>query len=197
MGYLELSRASDRLRYVVTIRVFVRAQRDSKWEFMETENTSTFVENNQLDGQLESCKQELNRWKELYLRLQADMENMKRRLQKEQEMQINRAISDLFSDLLPIVDNFDRALSSSQEHSADDPLIQGLTLIRKEFAQVLERYGVREMTEVQHFDPELHEALSQIPGDGAVESGTIVTVLEKGYWYKDQVLRHAKVTVAE
>jgi molecular chaperone GrpE len=105
-------------------------------------------------------------------------------------------MEDLFSDLLPIVDNFDRALSSSSENAADNMLVQGLTLIRKEFAHILERYGVREMTEVQMFDPELHEALSQIPADGTVEPGTIVTVLEKGYWYKDQVLRHAKVTVA-
>jgi molecular chaperone GrpE len=162
---------------------------------METENMNTVFEDGQ-NGQLESCKQELERWKELYLRLQADMENMKRRLHKEQELQINRAMEDLFSDLLPIVDNFDRALSSSSEHAADNLLVQGLTLIRKEFAYVLERYGVREMTEVQIFDPELHEALSQIPADGTVEPGTIVTVLEKGYWYKDQVLRHAKVTVA-
>jgi molecular chaperone GrpE len=160
-------------------------------------------------GQLESCKQELERWKELYLRLQADMENMKRRLHKEQETQINRAMEDLFSDLLPIVDNFDRALLAVQDYASDPAtpirrsseseggLVQGLTLIRKEFANVLERYGVREMTEVKIFDPELHEALSQIPADGTVEPGTIVTVLEKGYWYKEQVLRHAKVTVAE
>jgi molecular chaperone GrpE len=181
---------------------------------METENNSVIE-----SGQLENCKQELERWKELYLRLQADMENMKRRLHKEQELQINRAMQDLFSDLLPIVDNFDRALLASSDYPADwsppvrrssacppelaerrweseGGLVQGLILIRKEFAHVLERYGVREMTEVKIFDPELHEALSQIPADGTVEAGAIVTVLEKGYWYKDQVLRHAKVTVA-
>jgi len=168
---------------------------------METEN-NTMVES----SQLESCKQELERWKELYLRLQADMENMKRRIHKEQETHINRAMEDLFTDLLPIVDNFDRALLAASDYSGEDlsavasakedQLVQGLTLIRKEFAHTLERYGVREMTEVTHFDPELHEALSQIPADNNTESGTILMVLEKGYWYKDRVLRHAKVTVA-
>lgn len=162
---------------------------------METENGIPVTEVEQT--QLQTCQQEVERWRESYLRLNADMENMKRRMHREQEMQINRVMGDLFSDLLMIIDNFDRALQASREDSAEeDPLLQGLTLIRKEFAQVLERYGVREMTEVTLFDPELHEALSQIPADGVTEPGTILTVLEKGYWYKDQVLRHAKVTVA-
>jgi molecular chaperone GrpE len=159
---------------------------------METENGTPVTEN----GQLQSCQQELARWKELYLRLQADMENMKRRMYKDQELQINRTMADLFTDLLPVVDNFDRALQASKEYASDDPLLHGLMLIRKDFAQVLERYGVREMTEVTTFDPELHEAVSQIAAEGNTEAGTILTVLERGYWYKDQVLRYAKVTVA-
>ena len=158
---------------------------------METEN-GTMAEN----SQLQACQQEVERWKDLYLRLNADMENMKRRMHKDQEMQSNRVMGDLFNDLLPIVDNFDRALQASDADPAQDPLMHGLMLIRKEFAQVLERYGVREMTEIQMFDPELHEAVSQLPADDLTPSGTILTVLEKGYWYKDQVLRYAKVTVA-
>ena len=158
---------------------------------METEN-GTIVDNNQL----QTCQQELERWKELYLRLNADIENMKRRIHKDQEVQEHRVMVDIFTDLLPVVDNFDRALQASSSYSPQDPLLQGLTLIRKEFGQVLERYGVREMTEVQTFDPELHEAVSQVPADDATPSGTILAVLEKGYLYKNTVLRYAKVTVA-
>jgi molecular chaperone GrpE len=158
---------------------------------METENGMPVADTTQL----QSCQQELERSKESYLRLQADVENMKRRMYREQEQQVNRTMADLFTDLLPVVDNFDRALHASRETHANDALLQGLMLIRKEFAQVLERYGVREMTEVKTFDPELHEALSQIAAENS-ETGTIITVLEKGYWYKDQVLRHAKVVVA-
>lgn len=181
---------------------------------METENGIPITEVEQ--AQLQTCQQEVERLKASYLRLNADMENMKRRMHREQEMQINRVMGDLFSDLLMIIDNFDRALQASssadplrqsvsvaratadrsREYPTEDQLLQGLMLIRKEFAQILERYGVREMTEMTLFDPELHEALSQIPADGVTEPGTILTVLEKGYWYKDQVLRHAKVTVA-
>lgn len=158
---------------------------------METEN-GTIVDNNQL----QSCQQELERWKELYVRLNADIENIKRRMHKDQEAHAHRVMVDIFTDLLPIVDNFDRALQASVSYPAQDPLLQGLTLIRKEFAQVLEGYGVREMTEVQMFDPELHEAVSQVSADDVTPSGTILTLLEKGYWYNDTVLRHAKVTVA-
>ncbi len=157
---------------------------------METEN-GTVAEN----SQLQSCQQELERWKELYLRLNAEIDNMKRRMLKDQEVQSHRVMADLLSDFLPVIDNFDRALQASNTQSTQDSLKQGLMLIRKDFAQVLERYGVREMTEVKVFDPEFHEAISQIAAEKS-ESGTILEVLEKGYWYKDQVLRHAKVTVA-
>lgn len=157
---------------------------------METENSSV------VDTQLQACQQELERWKDLYMRLNADMENMKRRMHKEQDTQENRVMTDILSNLLPVIDNFDRALQASHTYPTNDPLLQGLILIRKEFAQILEQYKVREMTEVQVFDPELHEAVSQMATDGSVASGAILTVLEKGYWYKDQVLRHAKVSVA-
>jgi len=146
--------------------------------------------------QLESCKQEVERWKEQYLRLNADLENMKRRAYKDQEIMINRSMIQFFGNLLPIVDNFDRALEAATASEKETALFAGLTVIRKEFAATLERYGVREMTEVQQFDPELHEALSHVPADAQHADGTIVAVLQKGYWYNDQVLRHAKVSVA-
>jgi molecular chaperone GrpE len=159
---------------------------------METENGITIEQ-----GQLEECRQEVQRWKDLYARLNADIENIKRRAHKDQEFSVNRSLMQVFGGLLPIIDNFDRALAASGAELHTTSLYQGLLLIRKEFAAVLERYGVREMTETAQFDPELHEALSQVPADAHTTSGTIVTVLEKGYWYKDQVLRHAKVTVTE
>lgn len=159
---------------------------------METENGMDLEQN-----QLQECQQEVQRWKELYTRLNADIENMKRRAYKDQEFSVNRTMIQVFGDLLPVLDNFDRALASSTGDVQEASLYKGLLLIRKEFAGVLERYGVREMTEIQQFDPEMHEALSQIPANEQFKSGSIVTVLEKGYWYKDQILRHAKVSVAE
>lgn len=187
MGYLELSRLSDRLITVVAISLFKLIE----YKIMETENGTPVADSTQL----QSCQQELDRCKESYLRLQADIENIKRRMYKEQEQQVKRTMADLFTDLLPVADNFDRALHASKETHANDTLLQGLMLIRKEFAQVLERHGVREMTEVKVFDPELHEALSHIEAENT-ESGSVISVLEKGYWYKDQVLRYAKVVVA-
>src|SRR5580658_1550963 len=135
---------------------------------METENSNTVDLN-----QLQACQQEVERWKEAYLRVNADMENIKRRSYKDQELMLNRSMMQLFGDLLPIIDNFDRALAAGA-NAPDGQLLQGLMLIRKEFASVLERYGVKEMTKLDQFDPELHEALSQQPADATHPAGTII-----------------------
>jgi molecular chaperone GrpE len=124
---------------------------------METDNGITLEQN-----QLQECQQDLQRWKDLYARLSADLENMKRRAYKDQELSINRTMMQIFGDLLPIVDNFDRALLSSTGEVQETSLYKGLGFIRKEFTAVLERHGVREMTEIALFDPELHEALSSL-----------------------------------
>lgn len=147
-------------------------------------------------SQLAACHQEVERWKEQYMRLNADIENMKRRAYKDQEVTLSRMMSQFFSSFLTVLDNFDRAIEAATVQEQTTPLYNGLTIIRKELMTTLERYGVREMTEIKTFDPELHEALSHVPADDKHADGDIVTVLQKGYWYNDHVLRHAKVTVA-
>jgi molecular chaperone GrpE len=144
---------------------------------------------------LVECQEEVHRWKENFLRVNADLENIKRRSFKEQEQMIARISIQIFGDLLLVIDNFDRALNAASTGDNHDPLYTGLLLIRKELNAMLERYGVRPITQMEHFDPELHEAVTQTE-DAQKQSGVIIAVLQKGYFYKDQVLRHAKVTVA-
>jgi molecular chaperone GrpE len=160
-----------------------------------TVNASSLHENSGSEEALQACEQEVIRWKEQCLRISADMENMKRRAVREQEQTVNRTLMHVFSELLPIIDNFDRALASVQSADQHSPLYFGLILIRKELAGVLEGQEVRPMPESTEFDPEMQEAIAQVP-DTNRPSGSIVAVLEKGYFYKNQVLRHAKVTVA-
>lgn len=149
------------------------------------------------DQELVACQRDAEMWKERYLRVSADLENMRRRMAKDHESSLISAQTALFSDLLAVVDNFDRALAD-QKSSEDISLkswVDGIALVRKELATILSSYGVEEITEMDTFDPELHEALAQIDAPGK-ESGSIVDVLQKGYRFKGRILRHAKVAVA-
>jgi len=125
-------------------------------------------------------------------RLFADVENMKRREAEEQKMASQRIEKKIFLDILPIIDNFERAmLANSSVHSEKQ---SGFDLIYSLFQKFLKQHNIREIEISGSFDPELHEAISQVT-DTQKESGTIVQVFEKGYYLKNKILRHAKVSV--
>lgn len=149
------------------------------------------------DQELVACQRESALWKERYLRVNADLENMQRRLAKDREASLLAAQSDIFGSLLAVIDNFDRALADQRvlAEPAFKSWVDGIVMVRKELAGILASYGVEEITQVQTFDPELHEALAQVDVPDK-ESGAIVDVLQKGYRFKGRVLRHTKVAVA-
>jgi molecular chaperone GrpE len=150
------------------------------------------------DSELLKCEQEVQLWKDKYLRVQADIENVRRRMYKEQEQALWRAQADIFSQLLTVMDNFDRAqadLEKLNSNGQQNAALAGIALIRKDLATLFERVDVREMPVTKKFDPTLHEALVSVDAEGA-ESGDIVQILQKGYLFKGQVLRPAKVSVA-
>lgn len=150
--------------------------------------------NNQPDltQQLNECLNQKEEWKDRCLRTTADFENYKKRAEKERSLWITSAQSSILSDLLSIVDDFDRAFSLSQENQS----LTGFSLIHKELHKFLEKHGVTEIKEVKQFDPHLHEAIMNAESADH-ESGAIVQVLQKGYMFKGQVLRPAKVSVAK
>ncbi len=141
-----------------------------------------------LQKQLEACSKEQAEWKERALRLSADLENYKRRMEKEQGHWMQRAQATLLEGLLPIVDNFDRAVAHAQDN-------EGISMIHNELQAYLEKAGVKEVA-CDQFDPTYHEALMQIESEDK-ESGQIVEVLQKGYQLGEHVLRPAKVSVAK
>lgn len=146
---------------------------------------------------LKECQAQVEVWKDKSVRLTADFDNFKRRLDKEQST-INRLMqADMLRALLPIIDNFDRAFSQKK---VEDPTfkvwVDGFELIRKELQKFLEQQGVQEIKETSHFDPVLHEAVMSVASRDHA-SGSIVQVLQKGYMFKDQVLRPAKVSIAQ
>jgi molecular chaperone GrpE len=150
--------------------------------------------NNQPDltQQLNECLNQKDEWKDRCLRTAADFENYKKRAEKERSVWVTSAQSSIFSDLLSIVDDFDRAFAQAKE----DQSIVGFALIHKEFHKFLDKHGISEIKDATQFDPNLHEAIMNVESADH-QSGTIVQVLQKGYMFKGQVLRPAKVSVAK
>jgi molecular chaperone GrpE len=147
---------------------------------------------------LEECKKELDYWKDQFLRAKADFENFKRRIEKEKEQWYQTAQAVLLLDLLPVIDNFDRALEEKQKEEYSPELkawLEGFELIRKSLHKLLSKYDIKEIKIKAEFDPHLHEAVAQVISPEH-KTGQIVEVIEKGYTLKDTVLRPAKVTIA-
>jgi molecular chaperone GrpE len=150
------------------------------------------------DQELVTCKQEVEHWKEKCLRINADLENVRRRMHKEQEQALWRAQVDIFTSLLSVVDNFDRAQADLEKltvQGKEQVALDGISLIRKDLTALFDRVGITAMSPIATFDPALHEALASVDAPNH-QSGDIVDVLQKGYLFKGQVLRPAKVSVA-
>jgi molecular chaperone GrpE len=150
----------------------------------------------QLDLSQQKSRETMDRLKEAHermLRAAADLENYKKRAQREKEEVLKFGVEKLVKDLLPVLDNLDRALAAA---APDDPLVAGVTLVRASFEQVLARYGVKGFTAMgEPFDPALHEALMQVPTAGK-PAGTVVLEHARGFTMNDRLVRPALVGVA-
>jgi molecular chaperone GrpE len=126
-------------------------------------------------------------------RLAADFENYKKRTAREQASLSARAAERLVKELLPIVDDLERALEAAEEHE-EAKLEDGVRLVHRQLASVLEREGLAEIETGGKFDPHVHEALLSQPSDE--QEGAVIEVLQKGYTLGDRVLRPARVVIA-
>jgi len=143
---------------------------------------------------LARAQRERDEYLDLARRAQADFENYRKRAAKEAAAAGDRAKSGLVRELLPVVDNLERALDSAGE--AEQHLAEGVRLVHSELIAVLERHGVEQFDPSGHqFDPAEHEALSMRDEQGA-ESGLVLDVVEKGYRANGGVLRPARVVVS-
>lgn len=148
------------------------------------------------NGELASCLAERDSWKEKYVRVQADLDNFSKRIEKERLQWRNTVQAALLLDILPIVDDFDRAFEQKVESQDIQSWLAGFEMIRKSLQKLLEKYDVKEIPATLPFDPEYHEALVQVESP-AHASGEIVGILQKGYTFRGEVLRPAKVSVAK
>jgi molecular chaperone GrpE len=128
------------------------------------------------------------------LRVAADFENYKKRAAREREEYVTFANERLIKELLPVLDDLERALQAASEHE-EAKLEEGVQLVYRALAALLEHNGVKEIKTDGKFDPHVHEALLSQPSEA--EQGSVVDVLQKGYTLGDRVVRPARVIVAE
>ena len=132
-----------------------------------------------------------------YLRLYSEFENFRRRTTKERLEMMQNASKDLMVELLPIVDDMERALKAMQK-SGDSAAVEGMELIFKKLYGTLEKKGLKPMNaQGEVFDPEIHEAVTQFDAPTEYMKGKVIDELEKGYFLNDKVIRFAKVVVGK
>jgi molecular chaperone GrpE len=149
------------------------------------------------DAEIESLKQEISDLKDQYLRKQADMDNFRKRLLREKEDGIAYANKQLLEDLITIIDNFERAIQSSESAKDFESFHDGIVMIEKEFVGMLERkwHLTRFESVGEEFDPMKHEAM-MMEDSSEHDVQVVLQDFQKGYMLKDQVIRAAKVKVA-
>ena len=126
-------------------------------------------------------------------RVAADFENYRKRVARDQESLVARAHERLVRELLPVLDDLERALAAAEEHE-EAKLEEGVRLVHAELAAALEREGLAEIETNGRFDPHVHEALLSQPSEA--EEGSVLEVVQKGYRLGDRVVRPARVVVA-
>lgn len=162
---------------------------------MENEQPLPTVES--LQQQLEKAMQERDEYLSLAQRIQADFDNYRRRNKNAIAEAYDAATADVVKAFLPVLDNLERALDSAKESSSHEAIAKGVEMVVRQFKDVLNKLGVEEIEALgKSFDPELHEAVMRAECEEGVEDNTVVEVLQKGYKYKDRVIRHSMVKVA-
>ena len=162
----------------------------------EQQETETNEENSE-KSELEACQEELAEQKDKYLRAHADFENMKKRLEKEKHNALIYANEAFAKDLLTVLDTFENALKSVEQvdtnsEDAIDKIKEGMVLTYEQLLSILKKHGVEEIECEGEFDPNFHQAVTQMESDKH-KSGDIVQVLQKGYKLKDRLLRASMV----
>jgi len=147
-------------------------------------------------GQEEDYEAELAREKDKFLRLFAEFENYKKRTSRERMDLFKTAGQEVIGSLLPVLDDFERALKEITK-SSDKELFKGVELIDSKLRETLKAKGLNEIPvkEGDVFDPELHDAITQIPAPNSQLKGKIIDVVERGYRLGEKVIRHPKVVV--
>ena len=165
-----------------------------KQEVKKEDNTQA----EQQQAQEDDCEKKLAESQEKYIRLAAEYDNYRKRTMKEKMDLIKSGGEDVLVNILPVIDNFERALKAIDESNDVEAVKEGIHLIYKDFIEYLKQRGVTEIETVgQKFDTDLHEAVAQMPAQSEEQKGNVIDVVQKGYKLNDKVIRFAKVVVAQ
>ena len=176
-------------------------EQEEEFDESQAEAVATSEDVEQLSAEIESLKKKLaeaesktSEYKENWLRSEADVQNYKKRLERDMEMRYTSMKGDLIKRVLPALDDIERAL---QNRRAEDAWADGIELIARKLQNMLESEGVKRIEALgKEFDPNFHEAISHEPADGA-QSGHVIGVVQNGYMLGERVLRPALVRVAQ
>lgn len=149
------------------------------------------------DKKEEAYKEQIAELQDKVMRQMAEFENFRKRTEKEKSAMFETGAKSVIEKILPVVDNFERGLAMVPEEKKDEPFVEGMTKIYRQLLTELENLGVTPIEAVgQEFDPELHNAVMQVENE-ELESGTVAQELQKGYKYRDSVVRHSMVAVVQ
>lgn len=147
------------------------------------------------DKNLEKLEEKLAELEDKRVRQLAEFENFRKRSEKEKGQMFEMGAKSVIEKLLPVIDNFERGLTAVPEDEKDTPFVQGVELVYKQILTMFDEIGVKAIEAVgQEFDPNLHNAVMAVDDD-SLESGTVAEEMQKGYLYKESVVRHSMVKV--
>ncbi len=169
----------------------------SIYEEYEKEELIDLLQNR--ERQIKQLEQEVTQAKGAHLRKAAELENYRKRVQKERSQVYETAKANALEDFLSINDDLRRTLKASEELEVDQTFLDGVNLVASKFEDVLKKHGVERIDEnLVPFDVDLHDAMMrQKPEDDSIESDMVLDVIENGYRIGDRTIRHAKVIVSE
>ena len=149
------------------------------------------------DKKLEALENQKKELEDKVMRQMAEFENYRKRTEKEKATMFEMGAKSVIEKMLPVVDNFERGLASVPEENQTDPIYEGMNLIYKQLMGELDKLGVKPIEALgQEFNPDLHNAVMQVESE-EFEEGVVAQELQKGYMYRDSVVRHSMVAVAQ
>ena len=165
----------------------------------EVNNAEANTEEQTEEGTAEQTMEEkYNELNDKFVRLYAEFDNFRRRTNKEKVDLISSASASILKDLVPVLDDFERALHNNEKSDDIEAVKEGVKLVAHKFKSLLESKGLKQMVaKGEHFDSEFHEAIANIPAPEESLKGKVVDDVEKGYLLNDKVIRFAKVVVGQ
>lgn len=176
------------------------AEEDAKAETEETSNKERKATDKKhlgkkKDKALEKLEEKLADLEDKRVRQLAEFENFRKRSEKEKSQMFEVGAKTVIEKMLPVIDNFERGLQGVPEEEKDTPFVQGVELVYKQLLTAFDELGVKPIEAVgAEFDPNLHNAVMMVDDD-TLESGTVAEEMQKGYLYKESVVRHSMVKV--